>query len=243
MFARPRYLTGESRRFLPWGIVGIVRSWSDMNIYKLYMFLKLFSPSVGFPNKSCCGYSVFAALGYPLPTLTYRVRPSGIPAPSIKKQTWQDLRKCITIPYTLQHGPPSGPSVASGVSMRYLYYKYSLPSIDKWGVYETNCTYHILVQYIHALNISKWTNHLQCPGTRNPHHQQTYRSQLNLYWVGSLDRLCFQDLRKSPFTCTGYWSGVTRWQVGTDHCFSWIKAKYSKINMFMQAELDYLLGI
>lgn len=55
-------------------------------IYILYMFLKLFRPSVGFPNKSCCGYWVFAALGYPLPTLTYLVRPSGIPAPSIKNK-------------------------------------------------------------------------------------------------------------------------------------------------------------
>lgn len=87
MFARPQYLTGELWRFLPWRIVGIsLMIWYKyIDIYKLYMFLKLFSPSVGFANKSCCGYWVFAALGYPLPTLTYLVRPSGIPAPSIKK--------------------------------------------------------------------------------------------------------------------------------------------------------------
>ena len=145
MFARPQYLTGELWRFLPWRIVGIsLMIWYKyIDIYKLYMFLKLFSPSVWFCKQVLLRLLSFRSTRIPA-AYTHLSCPSFRNTRTFHKKRWQNLRKCITIPYTLQHEPPSGPSVSSGVSMRYLYYKYLIPSINKWCVYETNCTNHIL---------------------------------------------------------------------------------------------------
>lgn len=55
-----------------------------------------------------------------------------------------------------------------------------------------------------------------------------------LYWVGSLDGLCFQDLWEGPFTCTAKVESLGDMRgliIGSQR----ITAKYSKINIFMQA--------